>query len=213
MRSAAIAALAASVVLGACGGRATSAGSATVSPSGASSTPAAGLPTTAPSTAEAPSPTMPTQTQTFDFTLTSPAFAEGGAIPREFTCDADDTSPPLEWTRLPEGSAALALIVDDPDAGGFVHWVAVDIDPGQGGLAAGASTAAGAPPQGRNSFGQTGYGGPCPPSGTHRYVFRLLALDQELGLAGTPDAASVLAAADGHILGEAQLTGTYKRGG
>lgn len=156
---------------------------------------------------------MSTETQDPDVTLTSPAFAEGGSIPREFTCDADDTSPPLEWTGLPEGSAALALIVDDPDAGGFVHWVAYDIDPALGGLAAGASTAAGAPPQGRNSFGRTGYGGPCPPSGTHHYVFRLLVLDQELGLSGTPDAAGVLGAADGHILGEARLIGTYTRGG
>jgi Raf kinase inhibitor-like YbhB/YbcL family protein len=156
---------------------------------------------------------MPTETQDLQFTLKSSAFTEGGSIPRELTCDADDTSPPLEWAGLPEGSAALALIVDDPDARGFVHWVAYDIDPALGGLAAGASAAAGAPPQGRNSFGQTGYGGPCPPSGTHHYVFRLLALDQGLGLSGTPDAASVLAAADGHVLGEARLTGTYTRGG
>lgn len=156
---------------------------------------------------------MPTETQDLDFTLTSPAFTEGGSIPREFTCDADDTSPPLEWTGLPDGSAALALIVDDPDAGGFVHWVAYDIDPVLGGLASGASTATGAPPQGRNSFGQTGYGGPCPPSGTHHYVFRLLALDLALGLSVAPGASEVLAAADGHILGEARLTGTYRRGG
>jgi hypothetical protein len=156
---------------------------------------------------------MPTETQDLDFTLTSPAFAEGGSIPREFACDAEDTSPPLEWTGLPEGSAALALIVDDPDAGGFVHWVAYDIDPALGGLASGASTAADAPPQGRNSFGQTGYGGPCPPSGTHHYVFRLIALDRELGLSGAPGASEVLAAADGHILGEARLSGTYRRGG
>jgi Raf kinase inhibitor-like YbhB/YbcL family protein len=144
-----------------------------------------------------------------DFTpLTSPAFAEGGD-PRVLLRRGRHVAA-TEWT---EGSEALALLVDDPDAGGFVHWVAFDIDPALGGLAAGASTAAGAPPQGRNSFGQTGYGGPCPPSGTHDYVFRLLALDQELGLSGTPDAASVLAAADGHMLGEAQLTGTYTRGG
>ena len=146
------------------------------------------------------------------FTLGSPAFTEGGPIPREFSCDGTDASPPLGWVGLPDGTVALALIVDDPDAGGFVHWVAYDVDPALGDLASGASTAAGAPPQGRNSFGQTGYGGPCPPSGTHRYVFRLLALDQELGLSGAPDAGTVLAAADGHILGEARLTGTYTRG-
>ena len=117
MRRAAVAALAASVVLGACGGRATSAVPATASPSGAS-TLAPSLPTTAPSRAEAPSPTMPTETQDLDFKLTSSEFAEGGSIPREFTCDADDTSPPLVWTGLPDGSAALALIVDDPDPAG-----------------------------------------------------------------------------------------------
>jgi len=154
---------------------------------------------------------MPTETQDLEVALTSPAFSEGGSIPREYTCDADDVSPPLAWTGLPEGSAALALVVDDPDAGGFVHWVVYDIDPALAGLASGASTASDAPAQGRNSFGRTGYGGPCPPSGTHHYVFRLLALDRELGLSGTPDAASVLAAADGHILGEARLTGTYRR--
>jgi Raf kinase inhibitor-like YbhB/YbcL family protein len=156
---------------------------------------------------------MPPETQDLDFTLTSSAFAEGGSIPREFTCDADDTSPPLEWTGQPEGSAGLALIVDDPDAGGFVHWVVYDIDPAAAGLAEGAATASGAPAQGRNSFGQTGYGGPCPPSGTHHYVFRLLVLDRKLGLSGTPQASEVLAAADGHILDEAQLTGTYRRAG
>jgi hypothetical protein len=160
----------------------------------------------------APTSSMPSEEPIMPFTLTSTAFAEGGSIPREYTCDADDVSPPLAWTGLPEGSAALALVVDDPDAGGFVHWVVYDIDPAVAGLAEGASTAPGAPAQGRNSFGQTGYGGPCPPSGTHHYLFRLLALDQELGLSGTPDAASVLAAADGHILEEARLTGTYTRG-
>jgi Raf kinase inhibitor-like YbhB/YbcL family protein len=156
---------------------------------------------------------MPTETQDLDFTLTSPAFVEGGSIPREFTCDADDTSPPLEWTGLPDASAALALIVDDPDAGGFVHWVAYDIDPALGGLASGASTAPALHPRGGTGFGQTGYGGPCPPSGTHDYVFRLLALGRALGLSGAPGASEVLAAAEAHILDEAQLTGTYRRGG
>ena len=145
-------------------------------------------------------------------TLTSPAFTEGGAIPRVHTCDGADTSPPLAWGGLPAGTLALALIVDDPDAGGFVHWVAYDIDPGLERLATGASTATDAPAQGVNGFGRTSYGGPCPPSGTHDYVFRLLLLDQRLNLGGRPTASAVLSAAAGHILAEVRLTGTYRRG-
>jgi len=177
---------------------------------------AAGSPTADASATPAPTGTsiVPSKEPVMPLTLTSTAFAEGGSIPREHTCDGADISPPLAWTGIPDGTTALALLVDDLDAGGFVHWVAFDIDPTTSGLVAGASTAAGAPPQGRNSFGQTGYGGPCPPSGTHHYVFRLLALDQPAGLrGGVPDADSVLAAAGGHILGEVRLTGTYRRGG
>ena len=146
------------------------------------------------------------------FGLSSTAFSEGSAIPRRYSCDGADVSPPLAWTGLPDGTRTLALIVDDPDASGFVHWVAYNVEPGSGGLAEGGSTTPGAPAQGRNSFGRTGYGGPCPPSGTHHYVFRLLALDVRLSLSGTPRAGDVLAAAKGHVLGEVRLTGTYRRG-
>ncbi len=147
------------------------------------------------------------------FSLTSPAFAEGGAIPREHTCDGRDASPPLSWSGAPANSASLALVVDDPDAGGFVHWVLFNLTASAtGSIPAGYSASPDAAPQGRNGFGRTGYGGPCPPSGTHHYVFRLLALDVALPLAGTPAAADVLAAADGHVLAEARLTGTYRRG-
>ncbi len=147
------------------------------------------------------------------FSLTSPAFAEGGAIPREHTCDGRDASPPLSWSGAPADSASLALVVDDPDAGGFVHWVLFNLTASAtGSIPAGYSASPDAAPQGRNGFGRTGYGGPCPPSGTHHYVFRLLALDAMLPLAGTPAAADVLAAADGHVLAEARLTGTYRRG-
>jgi Raf kinase inhibitor-like YbhB/YbcL family protein len=151
-------------------------------------------------------------TPTPPFLLTSPAFGSGGAIPRVYTCDGADRSVPVAWSGVPEGAISLALIVDDPDANGFIHWVAFGIDPATGGLADDASTAPGAPPQGRNSFGNRGYGGPCPPSGTHHYRFRLLALDVAPALAGTPTASQVLAAAKGHTLGEATLTGTYRRG-
>ncbi len=147
------------------------------------------------------------------FSLTSPAFAEGGAIPREHTCDGRDASPPLSWSGAPANSASLALVVDDPDAGGFVHWVLFNLTASAtGSIPAGYSASPDAAPQGRNGFGRTGYGGPCPPSGTHHYVFRLLALNAMLPLAGTPAAADVLAAADGHILAETRLTGTYRRG-
>lgn len=148
------------------------------------------------------------------FTLTSPAFADGGTIPRQYTCDGPDLSPPLSWSGLPDGARSLALLVDDPDAAGFVHWVAFNIDASaSGALPAGFSASPDAPPQGRNGFGKTGYGGPCPPSGTHHYVFRLLALDAMLPLTGTPRATDVAAAAEGHLLGEARLTATYRRGG
>lgn len=147
-------------------------------------------------------------------TLTSPEFGEAGAIPRRFTCDAADVSPPLSWSGAPEGTITLALVMDDPDAGGFVHWVVYNIDvSATGSLPAGWSATPEAAPQGVNSFGKVGYGGPCPPSGTHRYAFRLLALDQVLELAAGPKAQAVLDAAAGHTLAEATLTGTYRRGG
>ena len=148
------------------------------------------------------------------FTLTSPDFEDGGAIPRRYACDGDDTSPPLAWSGAPGDAAAMALVVDDPDANGFVHWVVFDMTASAtGSLPAGWSKSPDAPPQGTNSFGRVGYGGPCPPSGSHRYNFRLLALGQELALSGSPKAQEVLDAAAGHILAEARLTGTYRKGG
>ncbi|MFL5779014.1 MAG: YbhB/YbcL family Raf kinase inhibitor-like protein [Chloroflexota bacterium] len=151
---------------------------------------------------------------TAGFRLTSTDFTEGGAIPKAFTCDGTNRSPDLSWSGAPQGTASLALIVDDPDANGFIHWVAYDLTgSASGGLAQGISASPDAPPQGTNSFGKIGYGGPCPPSGVHHYVFRLLALDQPLGLHGAPTAKDVLAAANGHTVGEARLTGTYRRGG
>ena len=215
MRTLAIAFVAAAV-LAACAGSGTPSGSGAGSePTVAASptTPPTVSPATTASASSAPTVNPPTKRPFTPFALTSQAFVEGGAIPADFTCDGAGTSPPLEWTGVPDGTAALALVVDDPDAGGFVHWVVYDIDLTVAGLAEGASTAPGAPAQGRNSFGQTGYGGPCPPSGTHHYVFRLLALDRALGQSGAPQASEVLAAAEGHILGETRLTGTYRRGG
>jgi len=148
------------------------------------------------------------------FTLSSPEFNEGQAIPRRYACDGDDTSPPLAWSGAPGDTASMALVMDDPDARGFVHWVVFNMTASaSGSLSTGWSASPDAPPQGTNSFGRVGYGGPCPPSGTHRYTFRLLALGEELALSGAPTAQQVLDAAAGHILAEARLTGTYQRGG
>ena len=139
--------------------------------------------------------------------LTSSSFAEGEPIPAEHTCDGADTSPPLSWTDVPDGTQSLALIVDDPDANGFVHWVLTDI-PGDGReLPEGEGDAIGTP--GRNDFGRTGWGGPCPPSGEHRYVFTLYALPGTLEDANDRDA--VRSAAEESALARATLTGVYSR--
>ncbi len=142
--------------------------------------------------------------------LTSPAFDDGDAIPARFGCDGANVSPRLAWRGAPEATQGFALLVTDPDARGFVHWIALDIPATATGLAEGASgTAAGR--EGRNDFGRVGWGGPCPPSGTHRYVFELFALSTPLGLAGTPSGADVRRALIGRVIAEARLTGTYRR--
>ena len=146
------------------------------------------------------------------FSLTSTAFTEGGAIPRRHSCDGVDSSPDLSWSGAPDGTRALALVMTDPDARDFVHWIAYDLTgTPSGGLPAAVSASPDAPPQGTNSFGRTGYGGPCPPSGTHHYVFTLHALDAPLALSGAPRLEEVDRAMDGHVLGVATLTGTYHR--
>jgi Raf kinase inhibitor-like YbhB/YbcL family protein len=146
------------------------------------------------------------------FVLISPSFAEGGAIPIKHSCDGQDLSPALSWDGAPKGTAMFALIVDDTDAGGFIHWVAYNIAGGPGGGLAEGVPAAGPPQQGRNGFGRTGYGGPCPPSGTHSYRFTLYALSQPLPLHGTPGAGDVRSAmATGVLLGQTTLVGTYTR--
>jgi Raf kinase inhibitor-like YbhB/YbcL family protein len=191
-------------------------------PSTATSRPATATPPVASTVASATTGPTPSEiavvtrapTPAGPFTLTSSAFDEGASIPRTYACDGQDTSPPLAWTGAPDGALTLALVMTDPDAGGFVHWVFFNVPASlTGGIPAGASASPDGPAQGKNSFGRVGYGGPCPPSGTHHYVFRLLALDVALPLAGTPTATQVLGAADGHILAEAKLTGTYRKGG
>lgn len=149
-------------------------------------------------------------------TITSSAFTEGDMIPKEHTCDGPDVSPPLSWGSLPENAKTLALICDDPDApmGTWVHWVIFNIPAGRSGLPENVpphpELESGAK-QGKNDFGRIGYGGPCPPGGTHRYYFKLYALDAELGLDPGATKSHLLAAMEGHILDQGQLMGRYRR--
>jgi Raf kinase inhibitor-like YbhB/YbcL family protein len=152
--------------------------------------------------------------------LTSPAFAPDGAIPARHTCDGEDHSPPLAWSGVPAPAKSLALIVDDPDAPDpnaprmtWVHWVIYDLPPGTPALPE-AVAAAELPPgtrQGSNDWKRTGYRGPCPPVGRHRYVHKLYALDVELPDLAGPNKADLERAMKGHILAEARLVGTYQR--
>ena len=151
---------------------------------------------------------------TVGFTLTSTAFTDGSAIPSRHTCDGDDVSPEISWSGAPEGTAAFALVMDDPDANGFVHWVVVDFTgSATGALPEGVGSSPDAPRQGMNDFRRIGYGGPCPTSGTHRYVLVLYALSEPLELPGTPTGDDVRAALGGRVLAEARLTATYRRAG
>jgi Raf kinase inhibitor-like YbhB/YbcL family protein len=150
------------------------------------------------------------------FEMTSAAFAHEESIPVKYSCDGEDISPPLGWGDPPEGTRSLALICDDPDApvGTWVHWVLYNLPvenrslpeavPPDAELADGSR-------HGQNSWRQLGYGGPCPPSGTHRYFFKLYALDTNLDLAAGANKAQLLEAMEGHILGQAELMGTYSR--
>lgn len=153
------------------------------------------------------------------FVLWSPAFEHGEAVPRDYTEDGADLSPPLEWDNAPGGAAAFALLVEDPDApvGSFTHWMMCEIPATLTGLPAGighgedASAVPGAV-QGVNGFGNTGYNGPAPPPGKpHRYVFRLYALDEKLDITGGFTKNQFRAAVAGHVLEEAVLLGTYAR--
>jgi len=138
--------------------------------------------------------------------VTSTAFEHESDIPAQFTCEGDDVAPPLAWTAGPDGTRSYALIMDDPDAPGgtWVHWVAWNIK--RTSLPAAAA-------EGMNSWKRTGYGGPCPPSGTHRYYFKVYALDAELSLDATTTKGELLRAMEGHILAQGQLMGRYRRAG
>jgi Raf kinase inhibitor-like YbhB/YbcL family protein len=162
--------------------------------------------------------------------LRSPAFTDGSMIPAGCTCDGAGTSPALEWSNVPPSARELALIVEDPDApmGTFSHWAIVGLQPAVKGLKEGVPAESVVPVasmlaaddvgvqavarQGKNDFGKIGYGGPCPPSGTHRYIFRLYALDGPIQLdSGSPTRSDVLGAIKGHIVAEGRLIGRYAR--
>lgn len=144
--------------------------------------------------------------------IESSAFTHEGWIPKQYSCKGLDVSPPLQWVDVPKGTQSLVLIVDDPDApmGLWTHWVLFNIAPTQTVLATNASLPAGAI-SGKNSWGHTGYGGPCPPSGTHRYFFKLYALDTLLTLTALATQQEVLKAIQPHILAEAELMGHFSK--
>lgn len=148
--------------------------------------------------------------------LKSPAFEEGGMIPDRHTCDGENISPPLEWEGVPEGVKSYALLCEDPDApmGSWVHWVVYDIPPSIAKLPEQVPSEAvlvNGGRQGTNDFYRMGYGGPCPPSGTHRYFFRLYALDRELDLEPGATKEQLFRAMRSHVLEEAALMGRYRR--
>ena len=152
--------------------------------------------------------------------LTSTAFADHRSIPKVYTCEGKDVSPPLAWSGVPAKARSLALIVDDPDAPDpaaprmtWVHWVLYDIPVAASGLPEGVAPSA-LPKgtlEGRNDWDRTGYGGPCPPVGRHRYFHKLYALDIVLPDLGDPDKAALEQAMKGHIIAETQLVGTYQK--
>ena len=150
--------------------------------------------------------------------LSSSAFAQGGAIPKKHTCDGSDASPALSWTGVPAGTKSLVLIVDDPDAPDpaapkmtWVHWVLYNIPPSATGLPEGVKSLPAGTLEGLNDWRRTGYGGPCPPVGRHRYFFKLYALDTVIPALSQPTKSAVETASRSHVMARAELIGTYKR--
>lgn len=157
---------------------------------------------------------------TMKFVLSSPAFEDGGSIPKSHTCDGDNLSPPLSWTGIPDGTRSLALLADDPDAPDpkapkmiWVHWILYNIPASASDLPedVDAEELPGETRIGRNDWQRTEYGGPCPPIGRHRYFFKLFALDIELPALDRPTRAELEQAMKDHILAETTLMGTYAR--
>jgi len=153
-------------------------------------------------------------------TIGSSAFAQHATIPGKYTCEGDDVSPPLEWTGVPAGAKSLALIVDDPDAPDpaapqltWVHWVLYNLPPDGAGLLEAVKSLPPGTREGLNDWKRTGYGGPCPPIGRHRYFHKLYALDTVLPDLGKPTKAKLESAMNGHVLAQAELVGTYRKHG
>ena len=151
---------------------------------------------------------MATKTTANTLTVYSTVFSHKGHIPSEYTCDGKDINPPLEVENIPDGTKSLALIMEDPDAprGTFDHWLVWNISPNE---AIAEQTNPGI--SGTNDFGKTGYGGPCPPSGVHRYFFKVYALDTKLELLAGADKKTLLETMNGHILSEGEIMGLYQR--
>lgn len=152
-----------------------------------------------------------TTTTTVPIKLESEAFAEGDTIPVKYTCDGEDTSPDLSWSNDPVGTKSFVLIMDDPDAPGgtWDHWIVFNIPPTTKSVQEGQEPTG---TKGKNSWGNLGYGGPCPPSGTHRYFFIIYALDLDsLSLAEGATKSEVETSMEGHILDQASLMGRYQR--
>lgn len=151
-----------------------------------------------------------------DIHITSPVFEDGGIIPKKYTCDDLDMSPPIEWSNVPEGTKTISIVCDDPDAPmkTWIHWIIFNIPGDVTGLPENV------PPekelengakQGMNDFHKVGYGGPCPPSGTHRYFFKIYALDITLDLPAGVSKSHLMIAMEGHVISESHLMGTYTR--
>jgi len=150
--------------------------------------------------------------------ISSPVFANGQSIPARYTCEGEDVSPPLEFSGVPSNAASLVLIVDDPDAPDpaapkmtWVHWLLYNLPADTSGLAEGVTTLPQGTLSGISDFKRTRYGGPCPPIGEHRYMFKLYALDTLLPDLGRPDKEALLRAMDGHIIEQALLIGLYQK--
>jgi Raf kinase inhibitor-like YbhB/YbcL family protein len=150
--------------------------------------------------------------------LSSPSFNALGPIPKRHTCEGADVAPPLQWSGVPQGAKSLALIVDDPDAPDpaapkqtWVHWVVIDLPPGETTLPHGSKSLPAGAREGLNDWHRAGYGGPCPPIGRHRYFFKLYALDTWLPGLRQPTKTQVEHAMQGHILAQAELVGTYQK--
>lgn len=172
--------------------------------------------TTAPPAAGPSAPAAPPAAPAARFEIRSTAFDYNKPIPAQYTCDGADLSPPLTWTNVPAGTKSFVLIVSDPDApsGQWAHWLLWDLPAGTTSLPQGVPKTGALPDgsrQGKNDFGNPGWGGPCPPGGRHRYVFRLFAMDRLIGL--PPDATrdTLEKSIQGHIVGQTEVTGRYQR--